>query len=263
MYGFVADTFKEFIDRKKIFIYAGITLFTCFLIMISAQLSIVTEMNQSGMMEQMGDQYQSAKVSALGSFLSFLVILSLFASVSLFPNRLIKGRSEYYMARPYSRASLLINQFVSILIVYGSAIIISTMVAYIVTVVFHGSIGFGIITLVLFNMISYFIWLSIAVFAAIIFGSTSMSLMTLFIFWVAQLLLGMREALKLIIDSQLLITIVDVLYYVFPKTGQLSALGDKVALGQPVESYLPLYSSVIFAVLLFALTIAIFKRKNY
>jgi hypothetical protein len=113
------------------------------------------------------------------------------------------------------------------------------------------------------GLVSLFIWLSITTTVGIVTGSTAMSIMSAFLVWVAQAIFVWHEHIKGVLESKPVGYVVDSLYYILPKTGEVSAITNACALGKPVESWMPLYSSLIFSVALVILAVVVFKRKNY
>jgi ABC-type transport system involved in multi-copper enzyme maturation permease subunit len=264
MSGFIRDTYLEFADRKKIVIFLGATIFVCLITVLSGQFNILSTVeNADGLgAEQFNDQFNIIKLNVFNFYLLFLIILTLLSSVSIFPKRLMKGTAEYYLARPISRPSLFIKQIVGVIVVYGSVMIISALIVFGVVAMVHGAFD-GILLLLILNLVSYLIWLSVAIFAAITFGSTATAYISMFFVWVIQLILSYHESIKQMIDSKIIKSVIDTLYYIFPKTSEFSDLSLNLALGKPVVSYIPLYSSVIFSLILLIFTVIIFKRKNY
>jgi ABC-type transport system involved in multi-copper enzyme maturation permease subunit len=264
MSGFIRDTYLEFADRKKIVIFLGVTIIVCLIIVLSGQVNILSTIeNADGLgAEQFNDQLDVIKLNIFDFYLHFLIILTLLSSVSIFPKRLMKGTAEYYLARPLSRPSLFIKQVIGVIVVYGSVMIISAFIVYGAVVIVHGSFD-GFLILLLLNLVSYLIWLSVAIFAAITFGSTATAYISMFMVWVIQLILSYHDQIKGLIDSKLIKSIIDILYYIFPKTGEFSDLSLNLAMENPVVSYMSFYSSVIFSITLLILTTLIFKRKNY
>jgi len=264
MSGFIIDTYLEFIDRKKIIIFLGATIFACLMIILSGQMNIISTVETSDGLgtEQFNDQFNVIILYAYNFFLLFLTIITLFSSISIFPKRLIKGTAEYYLARPISRSSLFIKQILGVVAVYGTVMLISGLIVHGTISIVHGNFS-GLIVLLLLSLVSYLIWLSIAIFAAIIFGSTAMAFISVFIVWVIQLVLSYHDKINILLDSKLLKLIINVLYYIFPKTGEFSDLSLNLAMGKPVVSFMPFYSSVIFSIAMLVLTSVIFNRKNY
>lgn len=234
------------------------------MIILSGQFNIISTVETADGLgtEQFKAQFNVLLLYGFNFFLLFLIILTLFSSVSIFPKRLLKGTAEYYLARPISRLSLFIKQVLSVIVVYGIVMIISALIVYGTIILIHGNFD-GFIALMLLNLVSYLIWLSIAIFASIAFGSTAMAFVTMFMVWVVQLILSYHEKINSLLDSKLLTSIIDILYYIFPKTGEFSDLSLSLAMGKPVESYIPLYSSIIFSITILILTSIIFNRKNY
>ncbi|HQL25224.1 MAG TPA: hypothetical protein PKY95_12460, partial [candidate division Zixibacteria bacterium] len=107
------------------------------------------------------------------------------------------------------------------------------------------------------------VWLSVTAFSGILTGSFAVSIMMAFVMWIAQVLLQYHEAVQNVIGSRFVTGIVSGLYYVLPKTSQLGEVTQSLALGRPVESWLPLWSSLLFAVVLVGITVAMFERKDY
>jgi len=50
---------------------------------------------------------------------------------------------------------------------------------------------------------------------------------------------------------------------VFPKPWDMQDIGDKIIKGLPVDSYMPLITSMLFVIIMLSLTIVYFKKKDY
>jgi ABC-type transport system involved in multi-copper enzyme maturation permease subunit len=191
-----------------------------------------------------------------------LVFLSVMATAGLIPDMLARGRADFYLSKPLSRARLLLTKVFGIWIVYGCLMVASFMVNYFLSSALNGIFDLRFLYIVIMNLIAFLIWLSVTAFAAILTHSTAISIMAAFLVWIAQWVLQYHDFVKEITDSKVFIYIVDALYYIFPKASELSSLTSSVIFDH-VESWLPLYSSLIFAVALMAVTVVIFNRKSY
>jgi ABC-type transport system involved in multi-copper enzyme maturation permease subunit len=176
---------------------------------------------------------------------------------------LVAGRAEFYLSKPMSRTSLIMNKLFGTFLAYGIIVVVFGLVGYASLYFVHGVSSPNLIWVFVLNMISLFIWLSITSFAGIVFGSTSMAIVTAALVWVAQLVLQGREFAIQLVDSKAVEIILDVLYYIVPNTGELSDITIAVAIDSTVTSWVPVWSSVAFAAVLLIITLVIFNKKNY
>lgn len=263
MRGILKDTYLEMIDRKTVYMMGAVTIITLLIVLASGLVDVNFEMDIGSDLEELNDSLGNPIMKILNAFISFLIFLTIVATAGIFPNMLIKGRADYFLSKPISRFNLFSYKFISILIVYGAIIITSTLIVSSFVYFVHGLFDSAIFTLLSLNFISLFIWISITFFAGIVFGSTGMAIMSSLLIWVIQWLLSFHESISAIIDSPLVLKIIEGLYYIFPKTGEVSDITTALALGGNVKSMMPVYSSIIFAIVLIFSTVYIFKRKNY
>ena len=78
-----------------------------------------------------------------------------------------------------------------------------------------------------------------------------------------QKVLDGREWIKALADSKPINYVVDTLYYIIPKTGEISSMSVSITTGKVIRDWMPLYSSLLFALVMIYITVYIFKRKNY
>lgn len=263
MRGITRDCVVEMFDRRTIYLFVGVTLIALVIIVLTPKMEI--EFHATGNIDvgPMTDLLRNPVTKVLGAFLSFMVFLAVLATAGLVPNMLIKGRADFFLSKPISRTSLLLSKMFSIWVVYGGTIVLCGVTTYAVAVWVHGFFDWKVLYLFVLNLASFFVWLSITITAGIVSGSNAISIMSAFLFWVAQAILRFHEQIKGFLASKPVGYIIDALYYVVPKTGEIGDLTDALALGKPVESWMPLSSSLMFSVALICLAAVIFKRKDY
>ncbi|MCK4574011.1 MAG: hypothetical protein KAU36_06555 [candidate division Zixibacteria bacterium] len=265
MRGIAHDTIVEMFDRKTIYIFLVVTAITILIILASGSMEFSFNAEIRGDMDlgDMNEMFGNPIMRMYSSFLTFLVLLAVMATAGLLPGMLVKGRADYFLSKPISRASLLFYKAASMWLVYGAVIVVCGVVCYLLQWLVHGMFEAGFIVLILMNLVSLFIWMSITIFAGIAFGSTGMVIMSAFVVFILQWLLSWHEQIAGFIGSGIVEKIITGLYYIVPKTGEVSDLSLKLAVGGRIESLMPLYSSLAFAVLLYIVTIWLFRRKNY
>ena len=265
MRGITRDCIVEMTARKVKWLYAVITVIMVGSIIIVSQVRVYQD---PGSLQELGartfDQFRGeALVRVFDWFMYFLVILTGLVTAGKFPNMLIPGRAEFYLSKPLSRTSLYLNRLLGIFITYGGLIVMCGLLGYLTLYAVSSYWTDGILHMFALHLVGLFIWLSIVTFGGVVFGSTSAAIITAVLIWFAQLALRGRDFVSGLIDSTAVSTALDVLYYIVPKTGELSALTTSVALQEPVRNWLPLYSSLAFAIVLVVVTSVIFSRKNY
>ncbi len=264
MRGITRNTLSEMIDRKLIWIYVVITVLAILMILGSKGLKIEIEMQTPpGQENPFASMAQEFAVGSLDLYLWFLVFLTVMGTAGLIPSMLSKGRAEFYLSKPISRNSLLVNKLLSIWAVYGGAILAGAGLSF---VIFYLAWGYGHINLFymfLLYMVNLLIWLSVTTFAGVLSGSFAVSIMTAFLIYVVQYLLQFHEAVGQLVSSKFVTIPVQVLYWVLPKASEIAGIAKTVGAGHPVDDWLPLWTSLAFAIALILITLEMFRRKDF
>ena len=176
---------------------------------------------------------------------------------------LARGRADFFLSKPISRASLLLSKVFGIWIIYGGVMFACFIVNYVVVCVVYGMFDAEIIYVIVMSQLVFLIWLSVTVFVGIITGSNAFSIIAAFLVWLAQSVLTFHDGIKRFIDSETAGYVIDTLYYIFPKPNEISDMTVRLAVGNSVQSWIPLYSSLVFAAVLFYAAIQVFRRKSY
>lgn len=261
MRGILSDTISEMLDRKMLWIYAGVTLLG--LLVILATRSVEMQFQTEGIdMQAMNEAFGSPRLWLYNKFMYYLVFLSVLVTAGLVPNMLAKGRVDYYLSKPLSRKQWLLTKVLSVWIVYGGVMSLVMLVQGAAGAAAFGVVDFGMIYIILTNLLAFFIWLSVTTFAGVFSASAPMSILAVFLLWILQQILSLHDMINEFLDSALIEKGIDILYYIVPKTIEISEGTLRLADGGSVD-WMPLYSSAAFAVALLYLTVYMFNRKDY
>lgn len=261
MRGILFDTISEMLDRKMLWIYAGVTLLG--LLVILATRSVEVQFQTEGIdMQAMNEAFGSPRLWFYNKFMYYLVFLSVLVTAGLVPNMLSKGRVDYYLSKPLSRKQWLLTKMLSVWIVYGGVMGVVMLIQGAAGAVAFGVIDSGMIYIVLTNLLAFFIWLSVTTFAGVFSASAPMSILAVFLLWILQQILSLHEMINQFLDSALIEKGIDILYYIVPKTIEISEGTLRLAGGGSVD-WMPLYSSAAFAVALLYVTVYLFNRREY
>jgi hypothetical protein len=83
------------------------------------------------------------------------------------------------------------------------------------------------------------------------------------IFFVLSPVLTARDAIGSFLDSKIAEYIMDILYYIIPKTSELGTLTTELAIGYGIDEYQPILSTFAFTLLVLYMSIIIFNKKDY
>ena len=266
MRGLTRDTIVELVDRKFIWLFGIITLFVCGIIVLIGQSDFEMKIQTQGDIEPMQTMQgllDNAVVQSLESYSGFLLFLAMVATAGLLPRMLERGRADFYMSKPLSRMGLLYGKLGAVWLIYGLMLVICMGIPAVLTQIIFGAPGLHIVYLLMVDMLLLAIWMSITSFMGVLSTSTVMAIVTAVVVYFVQLLLPLREGLYQIFQSSMLKGLLDGLYYVLPKTSQVSALAVNLVLQKEVESWMPLWSSLVFAAFLFVAAGVVIKRKDY
>jgi len=265
MRGITRDCIVEMFDRKLFYVFAIVTALALLIVLMTSSLEGEVRIQTGGNMdvEGLNEAFGNPVMNAFNFFLSFLVFLVVLGTSGLMPSMFERGRADYYLSKPISRTSLFFNKFFGIFVVYGATITLCGIIVYATIGLLYNMFDVGVIYVFLMALISLFIWLSITTFAGIVFGSASIAIMSAFIVWVLQFVLSWRDEIKMLLDSKPINYFLDTLYYIVPKTGDISDIAVYLAVGRPIQDWVPLYSSILFALIIIFATVTIFKKKNY
>lgn len=265
MRGITRDCAAELTSRKIIWLYAIVAILMIGAIVVTGKYILEPGQIDAG---DVGARnffdFRAQRVTyVLWWFLWVYVGLTTLVTAGQFPSMLSPGRAEFYLSKPISRKALYFNKLLGMLITYGALIAVCGLVGWATIYVVFSYSTVNFLYMIAINVFSLFIWLVLTSFGGVVFGSTSMAIIVAGVVFVAQLVLQARDFAKQLIDSSIIDSLIDVLYYVVPKMGELSDLSLDMALGRPVSNWMPAWTSLLFALVIISITSAVFKRRNY
>jgi len=258
------DTVREMISRKIIILFAVIVVILLLIVWGSWEVREgLAPQSDLSAGDDVGRMFEPWVAEAFSRVLSVFVFFAVLASAGLLPGALEKGRAEFLLSKPLSRTELLLGKLLSVWLAYGTLVLSSSLIVYGVTCAVHGFFDPRIFLLFAVYAVDFLVWLSVVGLAGVISGSAAWAVMSAFGLWVAQWLLSFHEAIKQFSGNRIISYVMEGLYYLLPKTDQLGDVGVSLAIGRPVESWLPVWSSVLFAFVLTYFALLVFHRRDY
>jgi len=192
------------------------------------------------------------------------IFLALFATSSLVPSFLQKGSIDLLISKPLSRFQILAGRYLGAVAVVGFNIAYMIIFSWLTLSIKTGiwNIGFlyagGMIILTFAILFALMTCLSVMIQS----GPFALMITYFMILFLSPLLLG-RDKIYALLSSKYYGYALDGLYHFLPKTAELGNITRELVTGDPVTSWLPLWTSLAFGILMFISATTIFSRKNF
>jgi len=266
----IRDTFREAFARRIFWGFAGCsTLLLAFLIFIMridvvagalATVSIFGQVLPTTDVQGLVGQTQS--VIAMAMYF-FGMALSVFASAGLVAAVFEPGRIELLLSKPVSRTRILLGRYFGNVLVVAANIIYLTLGSWMIFGIKTGLWGAGYLLSSLFTIFIFSVLLSVIVLVGVLWESAAVAIMATFGIMIVTPILAQRVTIERLLSSEWSRDVVRVLYYVLPKTSDISVIIRHLILNQPVDSWMPVWSTALFGVVVLAAGILHFRRRSF
>lgn len=264
----VLSTFREAIAKK---IFLGFFVIATIIILVFLFLINVDSIEgMVDMMETTGEEgirnlvigFEVAMIN-----ISYLLVITFcFISVSSFiPSMLEKGNIDLLLSKPVSRTKIILAKFLGgVLLIFASL----TYLIGFVWLILSSKSGFWHVPFlysILWLTLSFAIIYSLIILIGLVSQSTILSIIISFflVFIVCPVLYVREEIIFSLISNEVVQFIVNFFYYVLPKPTDINAITTNMITGEPVKSYMPVFSSVLFMLVCLSASIFYFKKKDY
>ena len=262
-------TLQEAFARKNFITFFAVSSFVILIIMA---VFATTDLTNYTFVAKMNQQQFDLR-QEVAKFFRVIVILPLFGgglflaifSVSSFiPNMLEKGNIDVFLSKPISRNQLLLGKF------YGGILVVFINVLYLVLAIWlmtgakFGSWDYSFLLSSIAITYTFAVLYAMIILIGILTQSSVLAMMLSYIiFFILSPLLASRNEWGKIIHNDFIKSIVDLLYYIVPKTSELGSLTKDLAVGTQIQNFQPIFSSFLFMILSLVLSIFIFNKKDY
>jgi ABC-type transport system involved in multi-copper enzyme maturation permease subunit len=266
----VADTFREAFARRVFWGFFGcctaLLLFLVFIMrvdVVQGALATVTIFGQTGPARDVqslvqGTQYVIAMILYFAG-----MALSVFASAGLVSAVFEPGRIELLLSKPVSRRHLLLGRYLGNVLVVAANIAWLVVGSWIIFGVKTGVWGWGFPLSALFTVFIFAVLLSVLVLCGVLWDSAAIGIMAAFAMMVITPILAQKTLIERLLDSEWSRDVVRVLYYVLPKTSDISLIVRDLIRGQAIESWMPVWSTALFGVAVLAAGLWRFERRSF
>lgn len=266
----IVDTFREAMARKifwGLFALSALMVLFFLLIMridvVAGATATVSLFGQSAR-EVEADKLVRQVHASIATFLyTFGMFLSVFASAGLIPSVLEPGRIELILSKPLSRRHLLIGRFL------GNILVVSTNVTFLVLsiwLIFGWKTGVWAPQFLLTIPTTVFLFavlLSVVALAGVLWESTAVSTMIPVMLMIMSPILAQERTAQKLLSSEWSRQIWKWLYYVLPKVFDTGRMTLDIVLGRGAGSWWPIWTSALFAIVVFGCALKTFEQRDF
>jgi len=264
-------TFKESLAKKTFMAFFGISTLVSLLFIFALNLDIVD--GAQAYISVFGQEANSlveldkivVTIEGAISILLFTggIFMALFATSNLIPSFLESGTIDLLISKPLSRMQIFMGRFTGAIAIVAFNIFYLIVFTWLIISVKTGIWNFNFLLSGVVIVISFAILYALMAFLGLITSSGAFSLMITYLILFFSPLLLQRDNIYALLSSKFYGYLLDGIYYVLPKTAQLSIMTQNIVNGNPVSSWMPLWSSALFGVGITGISVLIFNRKNF
>jgi len=266
----VTDTFREAFARRVFWGFFGcctaLLLFLIFIMrvdVVQGALATITIFGQTSPARDVENLVEGTQ-TVIAMVLYFAgMALSVFASAGLVSAVFEPGRIELLLSKPVSRVHLLLGRYLGNVLVVAANIAWLVGGSWIIFGVKTGVWGVGFLLSAFFTVFIFAVLLSVLVLCGVLWDSAAIGIMAAFAMMVITPILAQKSTLERLLDSEWSRDVVRVLYYVLPKTSDISLIIRHLILGQAIDSWMPVWSTALFGVAVLGAGLWRFERRSF
>ena len=266
----IIDTFREALAR---WIFIGLfVLSTMMILFFLFVLKIDLVEGATATISLFGQNARAMDVNRLvqnvyGGVATFLYTwgmgLTVFASAGLIPRVLEPGRIELILSKPVSRTHLLLGRFAGNVVVVAGNVCYLVVGVWVILGIKTGIWKPNFLIAILTTIFTFSVLLTVVVLLGVLVESTALATMVTTALMIVSPLLAQTNLAMRLLSSETSRTIWRWLYYALPKIYDVGAMTLNAVRSQPIESWMPIWSSAIFGAVMLTAATAIFARRNF
>jgi ABC-type transport system involved in multi-copper enzyme maturation permease subunit len=174
-----------------------------------------------------------------------------------------QGRIELLLSKPVTRVHLLLGRYAGNLLVVSANILYLVIGSWIVFGAKTKIWGAGFPLSSLCTIFVFAVLLAVIVYVGVLWESGAIAIMVTFAIMIVTPILAQKATLERLLSSEWSRDVVRVLYYVLPKTSDISVIIRHLILNQPVDSWMPVWSTALFGAAVLGLGVWRFQRRSF
>lgn len=270
-FALIRDTFREALARKIFWGLFGLStlmiVFFLFLLnidIVQGAMATVTLFGRT--VSRVGDldRWVRGTYATIATFLyTWGMFLAVFASSGLVPSVLEPGRIELLLSKPLSRTHLLLGRYA------GNVLVISCNIIYLVVGVWtilgiKTGIWSGVFLLSIVTTVFVFaVLLTVVVLIGVLFESAALATMVTVALMIMSPILAQTGTMLKLLSSEWSRNVWRTMYYALPKVYDMGKMTLDSIRREPLEGYMPIWTSAVFGVIVLSVAVVVFARRDF
>jgi ABC-type transport system involved in multi-copper enzyme maturation permease subunit len=273
LWALIVDSFRESLSRKIFWGFAGcstaVILFFLVVLNIDMVEGSLASIKLFGLPVNEGQTIPAEDVvgGMLGTIAAFLfsigLFLAIFAAAGLVPTVLEAGRIELLLSKPISRLELLLGKFAGAVAVIGVNLIYLAAGVWLVLGLKTGIWKPMFLFSALLALLAFAVMLSIVQFVAVLTNSAVLATMVAYFVLLLGAVASAYDTIGPLFASSGTRYLMRTVYYMLPKVFEMGGMARLAMAGGPIESWMPVWSSLLFGGVMLAASYWVFDHKDY
>ncbi len=263
-------TLREALSKKVFLFFIGISLLFLLVLAIIFSLiktdSLLAFVNPAEEMVILQELLLHLRLIILSPIANLCLLLAIFSTAGFVPAMLEKGTIDLYLSKPISRAQLIIGKYLGAVLTVLINISFIIIGIWIIIAIKFGSWDPSFLWAVFTITFTFAVLYSIIIlFNVITRGSIAGMMLAYFTFLIlGPVLYEAKKRFGVLIESDFWRGVIDVFYYIFPKTTELMGLITvQLSSGKGIDEIQPVLTSFLFLILMVGLAIMVFRKKDF
>jgi ABC-type transport system involved in multi-copper enzyme maturation permease subunit len=266
----VVDTFREASARKIIWGFFGcstaLILFFLLIVKVDVVQGALATTNIFGRTGPAQDVVKMVRIAHAGIAVLlyiFGMLLAVLASAGLIATIFEPGRIELLLSKPIKRYHILLGRYLGNLLVIAANIFYPVVTVWIIFGIKTGVWTPGFLYSSLLTVFMFSVYLAVILLVGVLWESAVVATMVTFGIAVISLIVFNRNTIERLLSSEWSRDVVRALYYVLPKVTDIGNMMMQTVKGEPIESWMPIWTTALFGLACLGGGIYIFEKKNY
>ena len=266
----IVDTFREASARKIIWGFFGCSTALILFFLLIVKIDIVQ--GSLAVTSLLGGRTHTQDVKPIvrgvhgvvaGFLYGFGMLLAVLASAGLIPTIFEPGRIELLLSKPVERWHILLGRFLGNLLVVAVNIFYPVLAVWIILGVKTHIWTFGFLWGSLLTLFMFGVYLCVILLVGVLWESAVVSTMVTFGLVILSVILYYRTWLERFLSSEWSRDIMRGLYYFLPKVVDIGRDLGQIVQDQPVESWMPVWTTALFGIACLGSGLWLFQRRNF
>lgn len=269
----VRDTFRESFARKIFWGFLGCSTLLILFFLLALNIDIIEgaraaitlfgqEVNRGRLVEV--DLMVKRILGGVAAFLFTAgLFLSIFASAGLIPTVFEPGRIELLLSKPVSRVRLLLGRYAGTLAVIACNMFYLVLGVWMVLGLKTGIWEVSFLMAAVLAGFAFAVMLTVVLLVSVVSNSAVLATMVTYFFLIMSPILAQHEKIAPLFRRQWARDLTKWLYYLFPKVFDMGNMSRLAMEGKGFESWMPLWSSAAFGVVMLSAGLWFFVRRDY